>query len=324
MKVLPLKLMRVAALLLAGIALDAGAQAYPNRNITFIWPFNVGTPNGEAFRVLADEAGKILGRPMVTEFRGGAGTRLGVQALLKAQPDGYLLAAGLGGTYVVTPLASPTFRLEPGRDYTPIMIATEAYSSLTSHPGLPFRDLKGLIAYAKANPGKLTFGSPGVGSDSHLHVERLMAATGIQMTHIPYKGSAAALPDRLNGTISMYMGGLDAAPLVNSGQLIAIATTGPSRASTFPNTPTLDESGAPGLVLKAWTGISAPPGTSPEIVARLNAAFTEAFKIPLVIKAMDVGGWAVTPSTPEAMTARIKSEFEIFRPLVRRLNLNFD
>ena len=324
MFVLSRKLVAVVLALLAGVSFDSGAQSYPARNITFIWPFNVGTPNGEAFRVLAEEAGKILGRPMVTEFRGGAGTRLGVQALLKAQPDGYLVAAGLGGTYVVTPIASPSFKIEPGRDYTPVMIATEAYSSLTAHPGLPFRDLRGLIAYARSNPGKLTFGSPGVGSDSHLHVERLMAATGIQMTHIPYKGSAAALPDRLNGTISMYMGGLDAAPLVTSGQLIAIATTGPSRAATFASTPTLDESGAPGLVLKSWTGLSVPPGTPPEIVARLNSAFTEAFRSPVVIKAMDVGGWAVTPSTPDAMTARIKSEFEVFGPLVRRLNLNFD
>lgn len=324
MKVSSLKLLRLALLLIAGAALDVSAQAYPNRTITFIWPFNVGTTNGEAFRVLAEETGKILGRPMVTEFRGGAGGRLGLQALFKAAPDGYLIGAAIGSVYTVLPLASATFKIEPGRDYTPIMIATESYSLLTGHPSLPFRDLKGLVAYAKANPGKLTFGSPGVGNDSHLQVERIMAATGIQMTHIPYKGSAAAMPDRLSGTLDLYMSGVDAAPLVDSGKLIAIATTGPRRASVLPNTPTLEESGLPGMVLKAWVGLSVAPGTPREIVNRLNGAFNEAFKSPAVLKAMEVGGWFIMPSTPDAMTSRIKSEFELFAPMVQKLNLNFD
>ncbi len=318
------KLLKLALLLLASAVLDVSAQPYPNRPITLIWPFNAGNPSGEAMRVLAEETGKILGRPMVTEFRGGAGARLGVQALLKAPPDGYLLALGMGGTYTLLPLGSTTFKIEPLRDYTPIMIASESYSALTGHPSLPFRDLKGLIAYAKVNPDKLTYGSAGVGSDVHIQMERLMTEIGIQMTHIPYKGSAAALPDRLSGRLSFYLAGLDTAPLVNSGQLIAIATTGPRRASVFPNTPTLDESGAPGLVLKFWSGISGPPGMPQELVARLNAAFTEAFKSPTVLKAMEAGGWAVISSSPDAMTSRIKSELELLAPLVRKLNLSFD
>ncbi len=318
-----LKLFRPAALLIAAMAFNCQAQSYPNRPITMIWPFNAGNPSGEAMRVLGEEAGKILGRPVLTEFRGGAGARLGVQAVLKAPPDGYLVGLAMGGTYTLLPLASAGFKIEPGRDYTPVMLVTEAYSALTGHPSLPFRDIKGLVAHARANPGKLTYGSTGVGSDVHVQMERMMAEIGIQMTHIPYKGSAAALPDRLSGRLDFYLSGLDNAPLVASGQLIAIATTGPRRVPTFPNTPTLDES-VPGLVLKFWSAMAAPPGTPADVVAKLNAAFTEAFKTPAVIKAMDTGGWFITPAGPDAMGARIKSELEALAPLVRRLNLSFD
>lgn len=309
---------------LAGLSCAASAQGYPNRPITFIWPFQAGSPNGEAMRVLASETGKILGQPMTTDFRGGAGSRLGVQAMQKAAPDGYLIGSALDGVLVVLPMASKTFRPEPGKDYTPILVSAESHSTLSGHPSLPFRDVKGLVAYAKANPGVLNYASPGIGGNSHLYFERFQLVTGIQLTHVPYKGSTASLPDRMSGRIHIAMGGQDVKTIVDSGKLIAIATTGPQREKLYPNTPTLSET-YPGMVFKAWVGVVAPPGTPQDIIAKLNAAFSSALKLPEVRKTMEGAFWKVVEgSGPEEFMARHKADTETYGPLVKKLGLVLD
>ncbi len=320
--------MLVAATLLSGVTSNAAAQSsFPNRVMTFIWPFGPGTANGEAFRVLADEAGKVLGRPMITEFRPGGGSRLGVTAVTAAPADGHLVAAGLDTIFTALPLMSPTFKAELGKDYAPVVLAVDSTPVWSSHPSLPFRDIKGLIAYAKANPGKLSFGSPGVGSWAHMTYEVFMdAAGGISMLHVPYKGSALAIPDRLSGLVNMYISGPDAAvPQIQQGQLIGLAVIHSQRLAALPDMPTLAEAGVPQANLRNWVGIVTTPGTPQEIVMKLNGAFNAALKTQAVAKAMAAGGWLVNHgTTPEDMTRQIRSDAAVWGPIVRRLNLKAD
>lgn len=316
-----------AAAALAATAMNAAAQGYPNRTVTFIWPFAGATPNAEAFRVLADEAGKVLGRPMVTDFRPGAGSRLGVQAVMNAPGDGYLVAAALDTIFSALPLMSGSFKPELGKNYSPIVAPVDSTPVLTSHPSLPFRDLKGMIAYAKANPGKLTGGSPGIGSWAHLTFEVIMAeAGGIDITQVPYKSSALALPDRFSGRVSMYISGPDTAvPFMQAGKLVGLAVIHPKRLEGAPDMPTLAEAGLPKASLRNWVGIVAPAGTPQDVVMKLNAAFNAALKKPETVKAMQVGGWLVSHgTTPEVFAQYVKSDLATWGPIVRRLGLKTD
>ncbi len=300
--------------------------AYPARTVTFIWPFAAGNPSGEAFRVYAEETGKILGRPMITDFRGGAGGRLGLQAVMAAPPDGYLVAAALDASFSAIPLMSDSFKPELGRDYSPVIAPVDSAPVLTSHPSLPFRDVRGLIAHVKANPGKLNFGSAGVGSWTHLALEVFLdAAGGLNMVHIPYKGGASAIADRLSGRVSLYISGADVASMVNSGQLIGLAVIHPKRLASLPNMPTLAEAGLPQASLRQWMGIIAPSGTPQEVVARLNVAFNAALKVPAVVKAMEAGGWIINPDTsPDDFTRLVRSDIATWSPIVRRTGLKID
>ncbi len=309
-----------AACMIAGAAL---AQGYPNRPITFIYPFTPGTPVGESYRSMAVEAGRILGQPMVVENRGGAGGRLGIMAVSKAPPEGYLLSTVLDSTMAVVPLVSESFKLQPIKDYVPITIASEGYNVLSAHVGLPFRDLKGLVAYAKANPGKLNYGTNGIGSSIHLYMELLMAATGTEMTHIPYKGQTESIPDRLSGTTHFWFGAAEAKPFIEKGQLVAIVTSGPQRMKEFPDTPTLIESGV-NLTLKAWLGVVAPPGTPPDVITKLNAAFAAALNSAEVRKRFEFAGHVGVGTGPDEMLKRIRADAEAYAPIVRRINLKLD
>ena len=314
----------VAGIALTALSLAAAAQGFPSRPITFIWPFQAGSQNGEAMRVMATEAGKFLGQPVITEFRGGAGSRLGVLAMPTATPDGYVIGAALDAILVVTPMASKSFKFEPPKDYAPIAVVAETYSLLAGHPSLSFRDVKGLVAYARANPGTLNYASPGVGGNSHLYFERFQILTGIQLTHIPYKGSAASLPDRLNGRIHIAMGGQDGKPLIDSGKLVAIATTGPVRERLYPDTPTLAET-YPGMLFKGWVGIFAPPRTPPDTVAKLNAALNASLKTPQVRKTMEDAFWRVVDNSgPEEFMTRYKADTDTYGPMVRKLGLELE
>lgn len=309
---------------LAFVAGGAAAQGYPNRTVTFIWPFAAGAPSGEFYRLLAEEAGRQMGQSMVTEFRGGAGLRLGVQAVSKAPPDGYLLSGAVDGVLTVLPMASASFKVEQGRDYTPITIASESFIVLSSHPSLPFRDLKGLIAYAKANPGKLNFGSTGVGGNSHMHMERLMSVTGIVLTHVPYKSAAQAMPDRLSGTVHLFMGGPDVKTMVDAGKLVGLAVSSPRRMAELPSTPTLDESGFPGLGMKPWISVVGPPGLPRDIVMKVNGAFIAALKTPEIRKRAADILFELLGSSPEEFSARIKTDLDAYAPIVQKLGLKLD
>jgi tripartite-type tricarboxylate transporter receptor subunit TctC len=307
-----------------GLASDANAQAYPSKPITVIWPYAAGSGSALAHKKLMEVAAASLGQTLVFEYRGGAGGRLGVMAVSKAPSDGHLLTFATDAVLTVAPLASSSFKADLGADYEPVTIATDVYQVITGHLRLPFNDLAGWLDYAKKNPGKLTFGSTGVGGAGHMHFEALMEKTGMVMTHVPYKGQMDALSDRLESRLDVWTSGPDVRGLVESGKLKALVAGSPRRLPGFPNTPTLSESGYPGLVLTNWIAFVAPPKTPAATLEKLNAAMAASAKSPEVIQILEKAGFEITASSREAASATIKSALAQNGPIIKRLNLKID
>jgi tripartite-type tricarboxylate transporter receptor subunit TctC len=314
----------IAAALTAAIASGAAAQTYPSKPITVIWPYAAGSGSALAHKKLMEVATAGLGQPLVFEYRGGAGGRLGVMAVSKAPNDGQLLTFATDAVLTIAPLASSTFKADLGADYEPVTIATEVYQVITGHLKLPFSDLAGWIDYAKKNPGKLTFGSTGVGGAGHMHFESLMARTGIVMTHVPYKGQMDALSDRVEGRLDLWTSGPDVKGLVDAGKLKALVVTSPERMPQFANVPTLGASGYPGMVLSNWIGFVAPPRTPAAILEKLNAMIASSAKNPEVIQMLQKAGFEIAASSREVASARIKSDLAQNGPIIRKLNLKID
>jgi tripartite-type tricarboxylate transporter receptor subunit TctC len=310
----------LASALLAG---GAWAQPYPSRPITMIYPFPpAGSP--VAFNALFQEASKGLGQPIVVDYKPGAGNRFGVTEIQKAKPDGYTLGAATDSVLAVLPLTSSTFKAEAGRDYLPLMQMIEYYFVITAHPSVSFRNFQGLVAYARANPGKLNFAGTEPGGVRHFLLERIQAATGIQMTNVPYKGDAASLTDRLSGIVEIGISAAGFKPHIDTGKLVALASTGPTRMQEFPDLPTLEESGYKGFTLTSWFGLVAPAGRPPEIMTRLNAALNTGLKSPEVIRLLAQQGFQPVGGSPEAFAQKIRADLAANAPVVQKLGLKFD
>jgi tripartite-type tricarboxylate transporter receptor subunit TctC len=301
----------------------ARAQAFPGKPITVIWPFPPGNPAENKLRAMYAEAAKTLGQPVVTDYRPGGGGRLGIAAVNKAPPDGYLLSFVVDPVMTVMPHASPSFKLQVDKDYLAVHQPYGVSLIVTAHPSLPFKDARGWIDYAKANPGKLTYATQGIGGGQHLNMEQTMAALGIQMTHVPY-GATQMMPDVLSGTVNLTaFGVITLKSHIDAGKLNALATAGPARSPQLPNVPALKEMGYD-ISVQSWTAIVAPPGTPADVVNKLNAAFNAAQKTPDVAKMLAGDDSYVSLASPAAITAQIKREYERMGPLVQRLGLKFD
>src|SRR5690349_10409778 len=247
-----------AAWPLAARAQDEAA-GYPARPITLIVPYAPGGGNDVLARAVAEPMGQTLGQPVVIENRGGAGSSIATRQVAKSPPDGYTLGLGGTGTLAIDPTLYPNAGYDPRRDFAPIGLIGTSALVLVIHPSIPAHSVKELIAYAKANPGKLTFASAGVGSGIHLAAEYFRFQAGIEMTHVPYKGSAPALSDLVGGHISMYFSSLPpAVALVKDGKLRALAVTGLQRSPIFPELPTIAEAALPGFEAVLHYGIVAP------------------------------------------------------------------
>lgn len=309
--------MAFAVLCLGGIA---AAQNYPNRPIRVIYPTQAGAPSSAPYRLLMDILQKELGQPVVLDHRPGADGLVAYSAVVTSPADGYVIGIALDSTLNMLPHMTKT-KLQVGVDYTPLLLTSTADLLLTSHSSLPFRDLKGLIAYAKANPGKLNYGTALIAQ--HLYFESLAQAAGVTMQRIPYKGSAQALVDRVTGEVHMWFGAPADKPHVDSGKLVAIASTGRNRLKDFPDTPTLTEAGYPDMVFQTYWAFIAPPGLPAPIAARLTGALNTALGQPELIKAFQEAGQqqASGRGTPEELASRIKSDVAQFGPLIQRLGL---
>jgi tripartite-type tricarboxylate transporter receptor subunit TctC len=277
--------------LLALVGHQAWAQApYPNKPIRMVVPYPPGAITDVAARLLAEHMGPALGQQIIIENKGGAGTRIGMQAVASASPDGYTLLFANSVTHGTMPAMSRTLPFDPIKDFTPISPAFSYTSLLTCHPSVPANNLAELIDHAKKNPGKLTNATAGPGTGHHLMGGLFMSISGIDLLQVHYKGGGPALQDVLGGTANCFFGGGDVKSHVQAGRLRAYATTGLQPDPTFPGVPTMDSAGAKGFHVVWWQGVAGPANLPEPIVRRLNQAVNDALKSPaLQSKAQNLG-----------------------------------
>ena len=313
-KLNPLRRQLVSALIGAaafGVAATPAiaADKYPNKPVTIIVPFSAGGTTDILARIVGVKLGETLGETVIIDNRPGAGGNIGAALVAKAKPDGYTLLMGTVGTHAINQTLYPKLNFDPIKDFAPLTRVANLPNLLVVHPSVPAKNVQELIAYAKAHPGKLNFGSSGNGSSIHLSGELFKNMTGIDMQHVPYKGSAPAVTDLLGGQISMMFDNMPSAiQHVKSGKLRPLAVTTAKRSPALPNVPTIAESGVKGYEATSWFGLLAPAGTPPEIINRLNADLVKILAMPDVKKQMAEQGAEAYSETPAAFAGFIKTE----------------
>src|SRR2546426_5479257 len=262
--------------LLAGQALGQGD--YPARSVRIVVPSPPGGGTDIVARVLAQHFSRAFGQPFFVENKAGAGTMIGIESVARAAPDGYTLLMA-HGTLALTSVLYKKLSYDPVRDFAPITLAASAPNILVVNPALPARSLAELIALAKDKPGQLTYGTPGIGTSPHMCTELLKSMAGIDLQHIPYRGTAPAMTDVISGQIAaMFSNALTAKPQIDSGAVRALGVSGRKRSEAMPGVPPIAEAGVPGYEATQWYGLVAPAGTPADVVARLHAEATQALK----------------------------------------------
>src|SRR3954452_4500501 len=298
----------VAVLLGVSVAADqAQAQNYPTRAITLVIPFAPGGSTSIVGRAIADKMSEVLGEKVVVDNRPGAGGTVGTKAVAKSDPDGYTLLLGYTGTLAIGPTLYPNPGYDPRKNFAPIGMIGNAPNSLVVHPSFPAKSVQELIAYDKANPGKESYGSAGVGTMSHVAAEYFATSAGIKLTHVPYRGTGPALADLIGGHIPMALAPIPAAHgPVSQGQLRMLAVTSAKRSALEPDQPTVAEAaGLPDFEASLYYGIVAPAGTPRPIVERLNQALREALTSDEVKRRLVTDGAEITAGSPEDYAAHI-------------------
>jgi tripartite-type tricarboxylate transporter receptor subunit TctC len=299
-----LSLLATAAIALAGSAI---AQDYPNRPIKFIVPYPPGGGTDIIARILQEPLAAELGQPIIIDNRGGAAGNVGTDLAAKAPADGYTILFTLS-SHTINPKLYDKLPFDVERDFAPVSLATLVPQILVANPSVPINSVKELIAYAKANPGKLNYASVGTGSPAHIAGELLKLRTGIDMVHVPYKGGGPAVVDTIGGQVQLAFVSMPAAwQHVKAGKLKALAVTSARRSVTAPEVPTIAET-VPDYVVDSWYGALAPAKTSPAMVAKLNAAFAKVLEIPQVKERLLAQGAEAAPSSPAEFDKRIKEE----------------
>ncbi|OQW58644.1 MAG: ABC transporter substrate-binding protein [Proteobacteria bacterium SG_bin9] len=281
----------VAALAVAGMT---GAQArddYPNRPITWVVPFTPGGITDTNARLVADELSKVLGQSVVVDNRGGAGGTIGTEQVARAAPDGYTMVYATQGTMAANVSLRKALPYDPLKNFVPVHVVAETPNILAASPTAPFSTLDELVAYAKKHPGKITYGSSGAGTATHLVAELFKAVAGVEIMHIPYKGSAPAMTDLLGGRIDiMFDYPVTVGPHADAGKLKLLATTAASRLAVMPKVPTMAELGFKDLITESWSGVMVPAGTPDAVVDRLAAAVRVAITSDRVREQLDKFG----------------------------------
>ena len=299
----------------------AFAQAYPSHVIKIIVPTPAGGPVDTMARITANALPPILGQSVVIENRAGAGNTLGSKAAASADPDGYTLIYTAASGLIMSPMLYKTAGYTAA-DFAPVAIVSETPQVFVAHPDAPFKSVPELIAYAKANPGKLNYSTGGAGTLPHLTAELFKKLSGTQITHVPYKGGGPALADVVGGQVQMTFDTLSTSlGFIRDGRLRGLAVCAPKRIAQLPDVPAMPELGFPTIVTGAWTALLAPKDTPPEIVARLNAATNEALKTPAMMEALERLGAQAHGGGPDALATVIKADTEKWTPIVQALGL---
>ena len=307
------------ALLLATAIFSAvaAAQNYPNRTIRVIVPGGAGDSCDVLSRLVGYRAGEKLGQQFAIDNRPGAGGQLGLQLIAKAPPDGYTIGCGQGGNMVIVPIAYKKVDYDTHKDFIPVALMASNFLALVVHPTVPFKNTKDLIAYARANPAKLTFGTTGEGAFLHFATELLRTKAGFTYLHVPYKTYVNVVTDLIGGRLDASLGSfVGIQPHVVSGRLRLLGVAREKRAPNYPDFPTIAES-VPGYASGGWFGFIAPAGTPANIITLLNREFNAAMKLPDVREKMTAYGLEIHTETPEFFTDTIRRDFEMWGKVAR-------
>jgi tripartite-type tricarboxylate transporter receptor subunit TctC len=308
------------------VAAPAFAQAtYPAKAIRFVVPFPPGGATDIITRVIAQRLAGELGQPVVVENRPGAGGAIGSDLVAKAAPDGYTILMATTSTHSIGPTLNPKIPYNVERDFAPVVQIAVAPNVVVVSPALGVDSVRELVALAKAKPGQLNFASSGTGTIVHLSGELFKSMAGVDMVHVPYKGTALAMPDLMSGQVSMVVDNIASAlPHIRSGKVKALAVTTPGRSALLPELPTVAESGLPGYASDAYFGVFAPAGTPREVVARLNAELGKALASAEVREQLARHGAEPVGGPPERLAATVKAETEKWAKVIGQANVKLE
>ncbi len=311
-------------LLVSGMG-TAMAQAYPNKAVKLVAPFPPGGPTDVIARVVGAEIAKALGQSVFVENRPGAAGAIGADYVAKSAPDGYTICFCTTGPLVTLPLLDPKLPFVPATDLLPVSQVNRLELVLAARNNLEASTIQQLVAAAKANPGKLTYATPGTGSPNHLAMELLKMMAGIDIVPVPFKGDQPALNDLLGGHVDLFIGAvLSAAPLIKSGKIKAVAVTGAQRSRMLADTPTIAESGFPAYEASTFAGIHAPRDTPKPIIDRLHAAVAVAVAVPAIQERLASEGMVAVSSRPEAYAEYIRGESEKWAKVMKQSGIKLN
>ena len=317
--------MKTVVALVLWVSLSAFAQPFPSKPVRLIVPFPPGGAVDYYARAVQNRLQETLGQPILIENRSGAGGMLGADLVVKAAPDGYTLLVGNIASLAMNVGLYSKMTYDPRKDLTPIMRTVAVNYVMTVHPSVPARSVKELIDHAKANPGKLSYGSAGSGSAPHLATELLKQRAGIDMLHVPFKGGGPMVADLLGGQIHIVIADqANLMPHVKAGKLRALAVGTLERSASYPDIPTIAESGFPGFEARAWQGIAGPANLPADIVTQLNAAFAKAMAFPEVHQRLLDGGLDPISGTPEDFAAFIRNEIDKWAKVAKDVGARVD
>ena len=310
------------SLALLACCAGAHAQSFPSRTITLIVPVAPAGILDQSARMVAPAMAAALGQPVVIDNRPGASGNIGAVAVARAKPDGYTLLIGYSMFHVGNPVMFKDIAWDPLRDFTGVGMIAVAPHVIAVNPGQPFQNLKELVDYARANPGKLNYSTSGNGSVPHVGMELFKQTAKVDITHVPYKGAGPAAQDAIAGNVQMTV----ATPpsvigFIKNGRLRALAVAAKNRAAVLPDVPTTAEAGFPGVEMEAWVSIFAPAGTPPDVLAKLSGALKQALETPEAAKTAATAGMDIRYMTPAQLDAQVRKDIDYWQPVIRKAHI---
>lgn len=322
------KIARIAAFASAITGLHAAVHAaedFPRRPLRFVVGFLPGGPSDTIARVVGAKLGEGLGQTVIVDNRAGAGGNVSAEIVAHAPADGHTLLLGTGGPLVIAPIIGQKINFDPDKDLAPVSNLGDSMSILCAHPSLAANSVKDLIALARAKPNEINYASSGVGTANHLAAELLSSMANIKLTHVPYKGSGAALPALIGGEVKLGFGPLlPAIPHVKAGRLKALGVTGLKRSPAALEIPTIAEQGLPGYEVNSWYGVFVPAQTPKAIIARLNREIVRVTALPDVKERLSRDGVEASGSTPEALRNIVANEKKLWTRVIREAHIKIE
>jgi tripartite-type tricarboxylate transporter receptor subunit TctC len=309
----------------AAISVSAVAQTYPTKSIRMVVHFPPGGPTDLVARTVAQKLTEAWGQQVIVDNRPGAGGIVGVENVVRAAPDGYTLLFATGGSMAVTPAVGTKLPYNVFTDLAPISLVVINPQILVLHPSLPVSSVRELVKFAKSKPGQINYASVGPGSPQHLGMEMLKAMAGIDLVHIPYKGTAPAMTDLLGGQVSLMFNSMPSVlPYTRSGRLRGIAVSSAKRSAAAPEIPTVAEAGVPGFQYVTWYGVFAPAAVPKDVIAKLNAEIVRGLSDKAVAERLLREGAEPAPGTPDALAKFMRAEYEQWKKTIAVAKLKLD